>query len=120
MERWKTPLPSPKTPRIKRTSGSTSDNDKNVLKTNSINRINALIDRELYKLESYDRRYSSDSQGSRRSSINKQELITVPEYVKINPLELAKIQQEIKEKETRQKLEKFLREALDDKLELNK
>lgn len=111
MEKWKTPLPSPKTPRIKRNSTTTKDEDRS-LKTNSIHRINALIDRELYKLDSYDRRYSNDSYASRKSSINKQELVSMSmEYVKMTPLELAKIQQEIKEKETQKKLEKFLKDT---------
>lgn len=111
MEKWKTPLPSPKTPRIRRSSGSSSESG-NILKTNSIHRINALIDRELYKLESYDRKYSSDNYGLRRSSTAKQELdIGSTEYIKMTPFDLAKIQQEIKERETKKKLEKFLREA---------
>lgn len=114
MNKWKTPLPAPKTPRIKRTSLSLSENSTPVLKTNSINRINALIDRELYKLDSYDRRYSSDSQGTRKSSINKPDIVVVStDYVKMTPLELAKIQQEIKEKETQKKLENFLRTSFD-------
>lgn len=114
MERWKTPLPTPKTPRIKRQSVLSNEDDRNLIKTNSINRINALIDRELYKLESYDRRYSSDSQPSRRSTISRQEMLTdFTEYVKMTPLELAKIRQEIKEKETQKKLERFLKETFD-------
>lgn len=112
MERWKTPLPSPKTPRIRRTSESSAQSRNEILKTNSIHRINALIDRELYKLDSYDRKYSSDNYGLRRSSTAKKELDSgSAEYIKMTPLDLAKIQQEIKEKETQKKLEKFLKEA---------
>lgn len=112
MEKWKNPLPSPKTPRIKRNSTATTKDEVSSLKTNSIHRINALIDRELYKLDSYDRRYSNDSYASRKSSINKEELVSMSsEYVKMTPLELAKIQQEIKEKETQKKLERFLKDT---------
>lgn len=112
IERWKTPLPTPKVPKLRKTSQTPAEDESALLKTNSQNRINALINRELYKLDSYDRRYSSDSQPSRRSSLNKQDLVSVSsEYVKMTPLELAKIQQEIKEKETKKKLEKFLRES---------
>lgn len=114
MERWKTPLPSPKTSSRKRTSLATFEEENTALKTNSRNRISALIDRELYKLDSYDRRYSSDSQATRRSSINRHEIVAAStEYVKMTPLELARIQQEIKEKETQKKLEKFLGESFD-------
>lgn len=111
MEKWKTPLPSPKTPRIRKSSGASNENG-NVLKTNSIHRINALIDKELYKLESYDRKYSNDNYGLRTSHTTKQELdLGSKEYIKMTPLDLAKIKQEIKEKETQKKIEKFLREA---------
>lgn len=114
MEKWKTPLPTPKTPRTRRTSQSILDYKNTVLKTNSINRINVLIDRELYKLESHDKRYSSDNGPFRKSSINKREVTqSSQEYVKMSPLELARIQQEIKEKETNKKLEKFLSEPFD-------
>lgn len=110
MERWKTPLPIPKIPKIKKTKTS----DSTVIKTNSRNRINVLIEQELYKLNSYDRRYSNDSQTSRKSSINKQvAVIASTENLKMSPLEIAKIEQEIKEKETQKKLEKFLRESFD-------
>ncbi|ERL86077.1 hypothetical protein D910_03491, partial [Dendroctonus ponderosae] len=61
MERYKIPLPPPKTPRVKPSSviplapGENPD-----LKTNSQNRISMLINKELFKLQSYERRFSSD------------------------------------------------------------
>ncbi|ENN71128.1 hypothetical protein YQE_12060, partial [Dendroctonus ponderosae] len=67
MERYKIPLPPPKTPRVKPSSviplapGENPD-----LKTNSQNRISMLINKELFKLQSYERRFSSDESSNRK------------------------------------------------------
>ncbi|XP_050298670.1 uncharacterized protein LOC126737713 isoform X2 [Anthonomus grandis grandis] len=109
MERYKIPLPAPKTPRVKPSSVIPLNPGENPhLKTNSRIRISMLINKEMFKLQSYERRFSSE-EGSRRSSMKKQELETCSSsYITLTPLELAKIEQEIKEKETQKKLEKFL------------
>ncbi|KAJ8933993.1 hypothetical protein NQ314_013628 [Rhamnusium bicolor] len=110
MEKWKTPLPSPKTPRVKKSSVLPGC-DYPVLKTNSQNRISMLISKEMYKLQSYDRKYSIENESPKRPVLKKKEIEHDKfEVVNLNPMDLAKIEQEIKEKETQKKLEKFLKE----------
>ncbi|KAJ8923009.1 hypothetical protein NQ315_001557 [Exocentrus adspersus] len=111
MERWKKPLPSPKTPRVNK-SRVLPDEYSNYLKTNDHHRISMLINKAMYKLESYDRKYSSENEGSRRVSATKKEVEEEDaDKVYLNAMDLAKIEQEIKERETKKKLENFLKMA---------
>ncbi|XP_030764476.1 uncharacterized protein LOC115888774 isoform X3 [Sitophilus oryzae] len=65
MEKYRIPLPTPKTPRVKPSSviplapGENPD-----LKTNSQHRLSMLINKEMFKLQSYERRFSSDENSS--------------------------------------------------------
>ncbi|KAG5879494.1 hypothetical protein JTB14_029447 [Gonioctena quinquepunctata] len=106
MDKWKKPLPLPKTPRVK--ESSVVPFGVPLLKTDSRIRLNVLIKREMYTLESYDKRYSADNNPVRTANMRKWE---APSIMNINfsTLDLAKIEQEIKEKETQKKLEKFLK-----------
>ncbi|KAJ8975673.1 hypothetical protein NQ317_003173 [Molorchus minor] len=109
MAKRRTPLPSPKTPRVKKSNVlPISDH---ALKTNLHNRITMMINKEIHKLESYDRKYSADSESSRRFTVKRKSVEQNPlDNVNLDPLDLAKIEQEIKERETKKKLEKFMNE----------
>ncbi|KAJ3624112.1 hypothetical protein MTP99_017761 [Tenebrio molitor] len=115
MEKWKIPLPTPKVCKVAKItveSGGSSERviTNPVIKTNSMHRISMLIEREQYKLDTYDRKYtnasntSNLSQNKKRGSVQRSSL----DLVALNVLDLEKIRQEIREKETKKKLEKFL------------
>ncbi|KAF7286495.1 hypothetical protein GWI33_005132 [Rhynchophorus ferrugineus] len=109
MEKYKIPLPTPKTPRVKPSSvlpGKPGENP--YLKTNSRIRLSMLIDQEMFKMQSYEKRFSSEVT-PRKYSLRKREMESCSsEQLNLSPLELAKIEQEIREKEIQKKLEKFL------------
>ncbi|XP_072387343.1 uncharacterized protein [Diabrotica undecimpunctata] len=109
MEKWKEPLPAPKTPKVKKSSVVPNIED-DPLKTNSKNRVDVLINKELYTLDSYNRRFSSKSCGSRSST--KDRSSDSNENANRNPVVLAKKQQEIRDKEAQKKLERFLKEPI--------
>ncbi|XP_057669932.1 uncharacterized protein LOC130902111 [Diorhabda carinulata] len=109
MEKWRQPLPTPKTPRVKKSSVLPELNNQ-LYKTDSKHRIDMLINKELYTLESYDRRFSSGG-SSKRPSKNETQTDSY-DNININPMYLAKIEQEIRTKETQKKLEKFLKEPI--------
>nr|CAH7734509.1 unnamed protein product [Callosobruchus chinensis] len=105
MAKWRAAPPTPKTPRLRKTDVPTLTNP--VFKTNSINRISLLINKEEFKLQSYDRRFSSDS--STNAQMKRKSTITENiENTYIKPMDLARIEQEIREKETEKKLQRFL------------
>ncbi|CAH1988166.1 unnamed protein product [Acanthoscelides obtectus] len=105
MAKWKAAPPTPKTPRLRKTDVPTLSNP--VFKTNDINRISLLISKEEFKLQSYERRFSSESsakgQGKRESIVTEN-----IENIYIKPMDLVRIEQEIREKETEKKLQRFL------------
>lgn len=112
LEKWKEPLPSPKTTRIKKNCLPVLDPETyKEVKTDSTHRISQLINREFDKVKETksSRRSSvvsnrSMSAAERENFLKKYELDTV----ELDDLDLAKIRQEIKEKETKKKLENFL------------
>nr|CAI5856656.1 unnamed protein product [Callosobruchus analis] len=105
MAKWRAAPPTPKTPRLRKTDVPTLTNP--VFKTNSINRISLLINKEEFKLQSYDRRFSSDI--SNKGQIKRESIVTDNiENTDIKPMDLARIEQEIREKETEKKLQRFL------------
>lgn len=97
MERWRNPLPTPKSPRL--------HVEKDPLKTDSKQKIDKLIDKELFTLETYDKKFLERSSGS-KSKDKSQEY----EDFSIDPIQLAIIEQEIRQKETHKKVEKFIKE----------
>lgn len=107
MERWKKPLPTPKMPRVKK-SDLLPDIYNDSLKTNSHNRVSMMINKAMYKLESYDRRYSSENENARRVSIKKEEEHDTEDNVYLNPMDLAKIELEIRQREANKKVQNFL------------
>lgn len=107
MERWKTPLPTPKTPRVKK-SDLLPDFYADSLRTNSHHKVSMMINKALFKLESYDRKYSSESKNSRRSSLKKEVEEDATDNVYLNPMDLAKIELEIRQREVNKKVENFL------------
>ncbi|XP_023017581.2 uncharacterized protein [Leptinotarsa decemlineata] len=111
MEKWKTPLPPPKTPKVNNAKVIPAICNQ-LVKTDSKVRVQELIHKEKNVLETYDRKFSSSSESSRRNSKKNDSADDSPEYVKVNPLELARIKQEEREKETRKKLEKFLKSPI--------
>ncbi|XP_060523157.1 uncharacterized protein LOC132700061 isoform X2 [Cylas formicarius] len=112
MEKYKIPLPSPKTPRVKPSSVIPLAPDENPsLKTNRKNRLSMLINKEMFKLQSYEKRFSSEEKSGRGSARSRDFMLSSSsDYLYLSSLELAKIRQEIREKETQKKLEKFLNE----------
>ncbi|VEN43617.1 unnamed protein product, partial [Callosobruchus maculatus] len=105
MAKWRATPPTPKTPRLRKTDVPTLTNP--VFKTNSINRISLLINKEEFKLQSYDRRFSSES--SAKAQIKRESIVTENiENTYIKPMDLARIEQEIRERETEKKLQRFL------------
>ncbi|CAG9767067.1 unnamed protein product [Ceutorhynchus assimilis] len=114
MVRYKIPLPTPKTPRIKPPPIMPLAPGENPnLKTNTQRRLSMLINKELFQLESYDKRFSSEESIRRRRNtclLSKVAENSLPFCLNLSPLELAKIELEIKQKETQKKLEKFLKE----------
>ncbi|XP_028150005.2 uncharacterized protein LOC114343388 isoform X1 [Diabrotica virgifera virgifera] len=112
MEKWREPLPTPKTPKVKKSSVVPNIEDY-PLKTNSKHRVDMLINKELYTLDSYNRRFSSKNGGSRSST--KDRSSDSHEYANRNPMILAKKQQEIRNKEAQKKVERFLKEPIEKK-----
>lgn len=116
MEKWREPLPSPKVATKLTKNNRQSDKldeeelAKVQLKTNSIQRLTALIAQEQFKVSSYDRRYSNSSNssnvkiGKKQNNQNREAL----DFVQLDAFDLEKIRQEIREKEAEKKLEKFL------------
>ncbi|CAG9857540.1 unnamed protein product [Phyllotreta striolata] len=105
-ERWKQPLPDPKTPRLR--------SSKDPLKTDSILLMDIMIGEELFHLNAYDKKYF-DTTGRKSSSVKRlKEAVerANDEYVSIDPVQLAKVELEIQHKETEKKLEKFMRESI--------
>ncbi|RZB40443.1 uncharacterized protein BDFB_005667 [Asbolus verrucosus] len=120
MEKWKVPLPSPKVSKVAKpslepsssASGSLNNAPNVVLRTNSIQRISTMIEREKYKLSSYDRKYSNSSNISNLNQ-NKRSRSSQSgsmEAMDLSVLDLEKVRQAVREKETKKKLEKFLGE----------
>ncbi|XP_023017579.2 uncharacterized protein [Leptinotarsa decemlineata] len=103
-EKWRTPLPPPKTPRVKKSSVLPPENP---LKTDSRLRLNVLINREIYTQERYEKRYLAKNSPVSIGKIKKDVPSSLSD-IKLSPLDLARIQQEIRVKETHKKLEKFL------------
>lgn len=109
MEKWKIPLPAPKVPAFKKHRHLSFDSmNQPIVKTDSRRRLENLIEKEKFVLNSYDRRYSNlssmSNQSRRKSSVQSGSL----DLVALNVLDLEKIRHEIREKETQKKLEKFL------------
>ncbi|KAG5879495.1 hypothetical protein JTB14_029448 [Gonioctena quinquepunctata] len=105
MEKWKKPLPIPRTPKVKRSSVVPTIDD-HLVKTDSKIRIDKLILREKYTLETYDKKFTSAN--GRRSSVKK-DLSSDASDIVLSRLEMARIRQEERERETQKKLEKFLK-----------
>lgn len=112
--KWKEPLPSPKTPQIKRNCIPVLDQDTyREVATESTHRISQIIDKEYNKLRprqnsrSGSMSSSKSSRSSGRESFAKKYSV---DTIELNEMDLAKIRQEIKEKETQKKLEQFLKE----------
>ncbi|XP_023310180.1 uncharacterized protein LOC111691485 [Anoplophora glabripennis] len=107
MERYKMPLPTPKTPSVKR-SNVLPEMYANTLRTNSQHRISIMINNAMYNLESYDRRYSPENEYSRRTSPKQEVEDEAMDNVYLNPVDLMKIKHEINNKEAEKKVEKFV------------
>lgn len=114
MGKWKRPLPSPKTPLIKRNLVPVLDQDTyKEVATESTHRISQIIDKEYSKLRVRENSRSG-SMSSSKSSRNSARESFLKKYfldtVELNEMDLARIKQEIKEKETQKKLDEFLQE----------
>ncbi|KAJ8948029.1 hypothetical protein NQ318_003362 [Aromia moschata] len=97
LEKWKAPLPSPKTPRVKRSA--VLPGDDLLLETNLQKRISTLISEEMFRLESYDRKYSRDREPPRKFIMKPKDAERDPlDNVNLDPMDLALIEQEIKRK----------------------
>ncbi|XP_018323386.1 uncharacterized protein LOC108735749 [Agrilus planipennis] len=107
--KWKNPYPIPKTP--KRISIPQLDqNNYKSIRTDSMHIISTIIDRELLKLEA-DRENEKKRKTLTSSPVEEERKFSraVLETVNLNAIDLAKINQEIRERETQSKLEKFLK-----------
>lgn len=115
LEKFKEPLPPPKTPIIKRNCIPvlTQDTYKEVT-SESMHRISQMIDREYNNVRSRrnSRSSSISSNRSSRSSNVREGVNKQVESVELDEMDLARIRQEIMEKETQKKLEQFLQEKL--------
>lgn len=114
MEKWRTPLPTPKVSKVM-VKGAVFDAENSSLATNSVQRLGLLIDQEMYKLFSYERKYSNlSSEGYGARIIAKDTRTTLQtnvESVDLDVLELQKIKLEIMVQEAHKKLKKFLEDT---------
>ncbi|KAL3272493.1 hypothetical protein HHI36_013970 [Cryptolaemus montrouzieri] len=116
-EKWKQCLPSPKIPTYKKFG---LDVFENPFKTNRLNQLSSMINEELFRLDSYDSRYSVNNKNIKMKILKNPSAITAPENevptvadsVDISPYDLARISHEIAEKETCKKLNIFLQESV--------
>lgn len=118
VEKWKNPLPKPKVSKLRKITVPILDqNTYNEVKAGSAQRLSQMIDEEMKKLKADEvrkasrahknnnipsnRAYKNMARGNfiRRHSVDS---------VELDLLDLARIAQEIKEKETQKKLSKFL------------
>lgn len=116
MEKIKEPLPVPKTPRIKKNCVPVLDTDTyKQVKTDSTHRISQMINKEYVKANSRrNSRSSSIASGRLRRDSDRERFLQkyALDTVDLNELDLAKIKQEIKEKETKKKLENFFQNKI--------
>lgn len=104
MEKWKEPLPEPKVSTLTKTYHSQT-------KTDSLHRISMLIEREQFKLDSHERKYSNLNSKENWVQMGKPMVPTIGSNLfALNVFDLEKIRQEIRKKETQKKLEKFLKQ----------
>lgn len=114
MEKWKIPLPEPKVPAFTPKSAESSQDSieriasARLCKTDSRRRIQNMIEQEQFKLNSYDKRFSNASTTSNPAKKRVSPETSSLDLVALNILDLEKIRHEIREKETKKKLEKFL------------
>lgn len=116
MEKIKEPLPVPKIPRIKKNCVPVLDTDTyKQVKTDSTHRISQLINKEYVKTNSRrNSKSSSISSGRMRTDSGRERFLKkyALDTVDLNEFDLARIKQEIKEKETKKKLENFLQNKI--------
>lgn len=110
--KWKQPLPAPKTPLIKRNCIPTLDQDTyKEVATESTHRISQIIDKEYNKLRPRQNSRSGSVSSNRSSRTGGRDSFAKKysaDAVELSEMDLARIRQEIKEKETQKKLERFL------------
>lgn len=116
-QKWKCCLPSPKIPNYTR-PGLPLQVYEDPFKIRNMNRISSMISEELYRLNSYDTKYSANNV---RIKVPKNLTVSIApekkdsaviESLEINPYDLARISHEIADKETDEKLNAFLREII--------
>ncbi|KAK9883104.1 hypothetical protein WA026_001303 [Henosepilachna vigintioctopunctata] len=115
----KQPLPAPKIPIYPR-SGLAPLIYKNPFRTNRLHQLSSMAEEGLYKLNSYDFRYSTNNSNIKIKMpkepavpiVPQNEVPVVANSVEINPYDLEKIAHEIANTETNKKLKKFLKDTL--------
>lgn len=119
MEKWKTPLPVPKTPKLRTSIPKQNNNELSNHYWNSShnnNRVSSMINKEMYKLDAYNRRFSTDSNdssrtSSRKSSIQEDNAVNV-DTIKNNIIDIKKNELELRRRATQERLENFLRNSI--------
>lgn len=114
--RWKTPLPNPKVSDVKKVYMPILDYETyNEVKSESFHKLSQMIDRSYTRemqerFSSYSKKsYSSGKIYNRSSARNSFLSQNSTDVVELNELDLARIRQEIKENETRTKLQNFFK-----------
>lgn len=115
LEKWKNPLPNRKIPNLKKVLMPVLD-ESNIsdFRSNSAHRLSIMIDREMKKLDSEERKHTTMEkqralvQPYKDSKKKRCPTMQFMDGIQIDILDLAKISQKIKEKETKKKLKEFL------------
>lgn len=111
-QKWREPLPTPKTSHLNKNAAPVLDDDTmQDIMTNSSHLLSSLIDQEMKFWKEYKVVKNDSCPGSpyfKLSAMNTFDKNNIIEVIDLSELDLAKVRQEIREHETKKKLDQFL------------